>query len=64
MSIDNMTGVEDDYDEALVWAIEEVINEIHRIKELEAESQEMLYYYLFNEQMMNAYEQYQKDLER
>lgn len=64
MSIDNMTGYEDDYDEALVWAIEEVINEIHRIKELEAESQEMLYYYLFNEQMMNAYEQYQKDLER
>lgn len=64
MSIDNMTGVEDDYDAAIVWAIEEVINEIHRIKELEAESQEMLYYYLFNEQMMNAYEQYQKDLER
>ena len=64
MSIDNMTGVEDDYDAAIVWAIEEVINEIHRIKELEAESQEMLYYYLLNEQMMSAYEQYQKDLER
>jgi len=57
-----MTGYEDDYDEALVWAIEEVINEIHRIKELEADRQEMLYYYLFNQEILEAYEQYKEDL--
>ena len=64
MSVDNMTGYEDDYDDALVWAIEEVINEIHRIKELEADQQEVLYYNLFNQDMLEAYQQYQKDLEQ
>lgn len=62
MSIDNMTGYEDDYDEALKWAIEEVINEIHRIKELEGDRQEMIYYHLFNQEVLEAYEQYKEEL--
>lgn len=62
MSIDNMTGYEDDYDEALKWGIEEVINEIHRIKELEQDRQESVYFALFDQEILEAYERYKEEL--
>lgn len=62
--IDPQTGCDDHYDEAIKWCIEEVINEIHRIKELEADRVEALYYALFSQEVEQAYEKYLEELQQ
>ena len=60
--IDPQTGCDDDYDEAIQWCIEEVINEIHRIKELDSLSVEAVYYALFDKEVEEAYNNYLEEL--
>lgn len=60
--IDRETGCNDDYDAALRWSIEEIINEIHRIKELETGRLENVYYSIFGKDIEVAYQEYLKEL--
>jgi len=60
--IDKETGVDDDYDEAIKWCIEEISNEIHRIKELDSLAVEEIYYTLFNKEVEEAYSKYLEEL--
>lgn len=60
--IDSQTGVDDDYDEAIKWAIEEVSNEIHRLKELDSLCVQEIYYTLFSQEVEEAYSKYLKEL--
>jgi len=60
--IDPQTGVDDDYDEAIKWCIEEISNEIHRIKELDSLAVEEIYYTLFNKEVEEAYSKYLEEL--
>jgi O-acetyl-ADP-ribose deacetylase (regulator of RNase III) len=60
--IDKETGVDDDYDEAIKWCIEEISNEIHRIKELDSLAVEEIYYVLFNQEVEEAYNNYLEEL--
>jgi hypothetical protein len=60
--IDQQTGCNDDYDAALQHCIEEIINEIHRVKELEADSVESIYYSIFGKDIEKAYQEYLKEL--
>lgn len=62
--IDPQTGYDDDYDEAIKWCIEEVINEIHRIKELDSLAVEEVYYVLFNQEVEEAYNKYLEELQQ
>ena len=62
--IDPQTGYDDDYDEAIKWCIEEVINEIHRIKELDSLAVEEVYYTLFNKEVEEAYNNYLQELQQ
>jgi hypothetical protein len=61
--IDPQTGCDDDYDESIKWAIEEIINEIHRIKELDALAVESIHYSLFNRELEDSYNTYLGDLQ-
>ena len=56
--IDPQTGCDDHYDEAIKWCIEEISNEIHRIKELDSLAVEEVYYTLFNQEVEVAYSKY------
>jgi O-acetyl-ADP-ribose deacetylase (regulator of RNase III) len=60
--IDKETGYDDDYDEAIKWCIEEISNEIHRIKELDSLAVEEIYYVLFNQEVEEAYNNYLEEL--
>lgn len=60
---DKETGYDDDYDEAIKWAIEEVSNEIHRLKELDSLCVQEIYYTLFSQEVEDAYSKYLKELE-
>lgn len=60
--IDKQTGYDDDYDEALKFCIEEIINEIHRIKELESLTVEEIYYAIFNKEIEQRYAEYLREL--
>lgn len=60
--IDKETGVDDDYDESIKWCIEEISNEIHRIKELDSLAVEEIYYTLFNKEVEEAYSKYLEEL--
>jgi hypothetical protein len=60
--IDPQTGCDDDYDEAIQWCIEEISNEIHRIKELDSLAVEEIYYVLFNQEVEEAYSNYLEEL--
>jgi len=60
--IDPQTGVDDDYDEAIKWCIEEISNEIHRIKELDSLAVEEIYYTLFDKEVEEAYSKYLEEL--
>ena len=60
--IDPQTGVDDDYDEAIKWCIEEISNEIHRIKELDSLAVKEIYYTLFNKEVEEAYSSYLEEL--
>jgi len=56
-----MTYDDDMYDEAIKWCIEEIINEIHRINELDSYAVEEVYYTLFNQDVEQAYNAYLKE---
>lgn len=60
--IDNQTGCDDDYDEALKFCIEEIIEEIHRVKELDRLSVESIYYSIFGQEIEQRYQEYQNSL--
>ena len=60
--IDKQTGYDDDYDEALKFCIDEIINEIHRIKELESLTVEEIYYAMFNKEIEQRYAEYLREL--
>lgn len=56
--IDKETGYDDMYDESIKWCIEEISNEIHRIKELDSLAVQEIYYTLFNQEVEVAYSKY------
>ena len=56
--IDPQTGCDDDYDEALKFCIDEIIEEIHRIKELDKLSVESIYYSMFSKEIEQRYQEY------
>ena len=56
--IDPQTGCDDDYDEALQFCINEIIEQIHRIKELDNLSVENVYYAIFNKDIEERYQEY------
>jgi len=58
-----MTYDDDMYDEAIKWCIEEIINEIHRINELDSYAVGEVYYTLFNQDVEQAYNAYLKECE-
>ena len=59
--IDPETGYDDEYDESIKCGIEEIINEIHRINELDSLAVEEVYYVLFNKEVEAAYKEYLKE---
>ena len=56
--IDPQTGCDDDYDEALKFCIDEIIEGIHRIKELDKLSVESIYYSMFSKEIEQRYQEY------
>lgn len=60
--IDPQTGCDDDYDEALKFCIDEIIEEIHRIKELDNLSVESIYYSMFSKEIEQRYQEYLEEL--
>jgi len=60
--IDKQTGYDDDYDEALKFCIEEIIEEIHRVKELDNLAVESIYHSLFGQEIEQRYQEYQNSL--
>ena len=62
MAIDQQTGYDDDYDEALKFCIEEIIEEIHRVKELDKLAVESIYFSLFGQEIEQRYQEYQNSL--
>ena len=62
MTIDSQTGCDDDYDEALQFCINEIIEEIHRIKELDNLAVESVYYSIFGKDIEARYQEYLNEL--
>ena len=62
MSIDKQTGCDDQYDDALKFCIDEIIEEIHRVKELESLKVETIYYTIFNKEIEDRYNEYLNEL--
>jgi len=60
--IDKQTGCDDDYDEALKFCIEEIIEEIHRVKELDKLAVESIYFSLFGVDVEARYQEYLNEL--
>jgi len=60
--IDPKTGCDDDYDEALKFCIEEIIEEIHRVKELDKLAVESIYYSMFGVDVEVRYQEYLNEL--
>lgn len=60
--IDKQTGYDDDYDDALKFCIEEIIEEIHRIKELDKLAVESIYSTLFGQEIEQRYQEYLNSL--
>lgn len=60
--IDPQTGCDDDYDEALKFCIDEIIEEIHRVKELDRLSVESIYYSMFSKEIEQRYQEYLGEL--
>ena len=61
--IDPQTGCDDDYDEALQFCINEIIEEIHRIKELDNLAVESVYYSMFGKEIEQRYQEYLQELQ-
>jgi len=62
MTVDPQTGCDDDYNEALKFCINEIIEEIHRIKELDNLSVENVYYSIFGKEIEARYQEYLTEL--
>jgi len=62
MTVDSQTGCDDDYDEALKFCIEEIIGEIHRVKELDNLAVESIYHSMFGKEINERYQEYLNDL--
>jgi len=62
MKVDPKTGCDDDYDEALKFCIEEIIEEIHRVKELDKLAVESIYYSIFGVDVEVRYQEYLNEL--
>jgi len=62
MTIDKQTGCDDQYDDALKFCIDEIIEEIHRVKELESLKVETIYYTIFNKEIEERYNEYLNEL--
>ena len=60
--IDRETGCDDQYDEALKFCIEEIIEEIHRVKELDKLAVESIYFTLFGQEIEQRYQEYLNEL--
>jgi hypothetical protein len=60
--IDPVTGCDDDYDEALKLCINEIIEEIHRVKELDNLAVESIYHSMFGKDINERYQEYLADL--
>lgn len=60
--IDPVTGCDDDYDEALKWGIDSIIEEIHRVKELDNLAVESIYHSMFGKDINERYQEYLNDL--
>ena len=60
--IDKETGCDDDYDEALKFCIDEIIEEIHRVKELDNLAVESIYHTMFGKEINERYQEYLNDL--
>ncbi len=60
--IDPQTGCDDQYDEALKFCIDEIIEEIHRVKELDKLSVESVYYSIFGKDIEDRYQEYLQEL--
>ena len=60
--IDQQTGCDDDYDAALQFCIEEIIEEIHRVKELDRLAVESVYYSMFGKDIEKRYQEYLNEL--
>lgn len=59
---DPLTDCDDGYDDAVKYVIEEIINEIHRIKELEIDRVDSICYALFNKEIEEKYREYLEDM--
>ena len=55
--------IDDEYDEALQWAIQEVIDNIMDIHSLDTMRLENLHYALFGKEIEERWEEYKKDCE-
>lgn len=62
MKADPQTGCDDQYDEALQFCINEIIEEIHRVKELDNLSVESVYYSIFGKDIEERYQEYLQEL--
>ena len=60
--IDVQTNCDDRYDEALKFCIEEIIEEIHRVKELDNLAVESIYYSIFGTDIEVRYQEYLNEL--
>jgi len=56
--MDTQTGCDDQYDEALKFCIDEIIEEIHRVKELDNLAVENIYYSMFGQEIELRYQEY------
>ena len=62
MSIDKETGYDDQYGEALKFCIDEIIEEIYRVKELDRMRVESVYYSIFGKEIEERYQEYLNEL--
>jgi hypothetical protein len=60
--IDKETGCDDDYDEALKFCIEEIIQEIHRVRELNNYTVGDVYELIFDQSVESRYKEYLESL--
>lgn len=60
--LDQQTGCDDDYDAALQFCINEIIEEIHRVKELDNLAVESVYHSIFGKEIEQRYQEYLNSL--
>ena len=58
MTVDSQTGCDDQYDEALKFCINEIIEEIHRVKELDSYTVSDVYELIFKQKVESRYQEY------